>query len=73
MSGVERAIVMEDLQEQKEASKIVLDIQDTRRYFESQGGDAKSSKIAEGQVRSKAWCQCGWLVFKTKTHSHGCL
>ncbi|KAG0056139.1 RNA polymerase II transcription factor B subunit 1 [Gryganskiella cystojenkinii] len=49
MSGVERAIVMEDLQEQKEASKIVLDIQDTRRYFESQGGDAKSSKIPEGQ------------------------
>lgn len=44
---------MEDLQEQKEASKIVLDIQDTRRYFESQGGDAKSSKIADGQVRAK--------------------
>ena len=41
---------MEDLQEQKEASKIVLDIQDTRRYFESQGGDTKSSKISEGQV-----------------------
>jgi transcription initiation factor TFIIH subunit 1 len=50
MSGVERAIVMEDLREEKEASKIVLDIQDTRRYFESQGGDLKSSRIAEGEV-----------------------
>ncbi|KAI1316042.1 RNA polymerase II transcription factor B subunit 1 [Mortierella claussenii] len=49
MNGVERAIVLEDLQEHKEASRIVLDIQDTRRYFESQGGDMKSSKIAEGQ------------------------
>ncbi|ORZ26379.1 hypothetical protein BCR41DRAFT_384475 [Lobosporangium transversale] len=49
MSGVERAIVLEDLQEQKEASRIVLDIQDTRRYFESQGGDLKGSEIAEGQ------------------------
>ncbi|KAF8926935.1 RNA polymerase II transcription factor B subunit 1 [Dissophora ornata] len=49
MNGVERAIVLEDLQEQKEATKIVLDIQDTRRYFESQGGDVKSSKIPEGQ------------------------
>ncbi|CAO3571851.1 unnamed protein product [Mortierella alpina] len=49
MSGVERAIVLEDLQEQKEASRIVLDIQDTRRYFESQGGDLKSSKISENQ------------------------
>ncbi|KAF8944079.1 RNA polymerase II transcription factor B subunit 1 [Haplosporangium gracile] len=48
MSGVERAIVMEDLQEQKESSKIVLNIQDTRRYFESQGGDIKSSKIPDG-------------------------
>ncbi|KAF9341228.1 RNA polymerase II transcription factor B subunit 1 [Linnemannia elongata] len=48
MSGVERAIVMEDLQEQKESSKIVLNIQDTRRYFESQGGDMKSSKIPDG-------------------------
>ncbi|KAG0216642.1 RNA polymerase II transcription factor B subunit 1 [Mortierella sp. NVP41] len=47
MNGVERAIVMEDLQEQKESSKIVLNIQDTRRYFESQGGDMKSSKIPE--------------------------
>ena len=50
MNGVERAIVMEDLQEHKEASKIVLNIQDTRRYFESQGGDMKSSKIPEGEV-----------------------
>ncbi|KAG0251889.1 RNA polymerase II transcription factor B subunit 1 [Mortierella polycephala] len=49
MNGVERAIVLEDLQEQKEASRIILDIQDTRRYFESQGGDLKSSKIPEGQ------------------------
>ncbi|KAF9956954.1 RNA polymerase II transcription factor B subunit 1 [Mortierella alpina] len=49
MSGVERAIVLDDLQEQKEASRIVLDIQDTRRYFESQGGDLKSSKIPEDQ------------------------
>ncbi|KAI8353740.1 hypothetical protein B0O80DRAFT_62165 [Mortierella sp. GBAus27b] len=49
MSGVERAIVMEELTEEKEASKIVLDIQDTRRYFESQGGDLKSSKIAAGE------------------------
>ncbi|KAF9133401.1 RNA polymerase II transcription factor B subunit 1 [Mortierella sp. 14UC] len=48
MSGVERSIVMEDLQEQKESSKIVLNIQDTRRYFESQGGDMKSSKIPDG-------------------------
>ncbi|KAG0312773.1 RNA polymerase II transcription factor B subunit 1 [Linnemannia gamsii] len=48
MDGVERAIVMEDLQEQKESSKIVLNIQDTRRYFESQGGDMKSSKIPDG-------------------------
>lgn len=51
MGGVERSIVMEDLQEQKESSKIVLNIQDTRRYFESQGGDVKSSKIPEGVVR----------------------
>jgi transcription initiation factor TFIIH subunit 1 len=50
MSGVERAIVMEELTEEREASKIVLDIQDTRRYFESQGGDLKSSKIAAGEV-----------------------
>ncbi|KAK3815220.1 MAG: hypothetical protein J3Q66DRAFT_206247 [Benniella sp.] len=49
MSGVERAIVMEDLREEKEASKVMLDIQDTRRYFESQGGDLKSSRIAEGE------------------------
>ncbi|KAF9571311.1 RNA polymerase II transcription factor B subunit 1 [Mortierella alpina] len=49
MSGVERAIVLDDLQEQKEASRIVLDIQDTRRYFESQGGDLKSSKIPDNQ------------------------
>ncbi|KAF9425035.1 RNA polymerase II transcription factor B subunit 1 [Podila epigama] len=49
MNGVERAIVLEDLQELKEASKIVLDIQDTRRYFESQGGDVRSLKIPEGQ------------------------
>ncbi|KAG0204204.1 hypothetical protein BGX28_003779 [Mortierella sp. GBA30] len=49
MNGVERAIVLEDLQEQKEASRIVLDIQDTRRYFESQGGDLKSSKIPSDQ------------------------
>ncbi|KAF9941206.1 RNA polymerase II transcription factor B subunit 1 [Mortierella alpina] len=49
MSGVERAIVLEDLTEQKEASRIVLDIQDTRRYFESQGGDLKSSKIPDNQ------------------------
>ncbi|KAG9068117.1 RNA polymerase II transcription factor B subunit 1 [Linnemannia hyalina] len=48
MSGVERSIVMEDLQEQKESSKIILNIQDTRRYFESQGGDVKSSKIPDG-------------------------
>ncbi|KAF9137738.1 RNA polymerase II transcription factor B subunit 1 [Mortierella sp. GBA39] len=48
MSGVERAIVMDDLQEQKESSKIILNIQDTRRYFESQGGDVKSSKIPDG-------------------------
>ncbi|KAK3845098.1 MAG: hypothetical protein J3R72DRAFT_49856 [Linnemannia gamsii] len=48
MNGVERSIVMEDLQEQKESSKIVLNIQDTRRYFESQGGDVKSSKIPDG-------------------------
>ncbi|KAF9939673.1 RNA polymerase II transcription factor B subunit 1 [Modicella reniformis] len=46
MNGVERAIVMEDLQQKKEASKVMLDIQDTRRYYESQGGDVKSSKIA---------------------------
>lgn len=50
MNGVERAIVFEDLQEQKESLRIVLDIQDTRRYFESQGGDVRSSKIQEGQV-----------------------
>ncbi|KAF9181126.1 RNA polymerase II transcription factor B subunit 1 [Haplosporangium sp. Z 767] len=50
MNGVERAIVLEDLQEQKEASRIMLDIQDTRRYFESQGGDLKSSKIPENQA-----------------------
>ncbi|KAG0084100.1 RNA polymerase II transcription factor B subunit 1 [Podila epicladia] len=49
MNGVERAIVFEDLQEQQESSRIVLDIQDTRRYFESQGGDVRSSKIQEGQ------------------------
>ncbi|KAG0027280.1 RNA polymerase II transcription factor B subunit 1 [Podila clonocystis] len=49
MNGVERAIVFEDLQEQQETSRIVLDIQDTRRYFESQGGDVRSSKIQEGQ------------------------
>ncbi|KAF9375499.1 RNA polymerase II transcription factor B subunit 1 [Podila verticillata] len=49
MNGVERAIVLEDLQEQQESSRIVLDIQDTRRYFESQGGDVRSSKIQEGQ------------------------
>ncbi|KAF9145730.1 RNA polymerase II transcription factor B subunit 1, partial [Mortierella sp. AD010] len=49
MDGVERAIVLEDLQEHKEASRIALDIQDTRRYFESQGGGVKSSKIKEGQ------------------------
>ncbi|KAG0348075.1 RNA polymerase II transcription factor B subunit 1 [Podila humilis] len=49
MNGVERAIVLDDLQEQKEASRIVLDIQDTRRYFESQGGDVRSSKISEDQ------------------------
>ncbi|KAF9919879.1 RNA polymerase II transcription factor B subunit 1 [Linnemannia zychae] len=48
MNGVERAILMEDLQDQKEAGKIMLNIQDTRRYFESQGGDMKSSKIPEG-------------------------
>ncbi|KAG0367617.1 RNA polymerase II transcription factor B subunit 1 [Gamsiella multidivaricata] len=49
INGVERAIVLDDLREQKEASRIILDIQDTRRYFESQGGDLKSSKIAEGE------------------------
>ncbi|KAG0337485.1 RNA polymerase II transcription factor B subunit 1 [Podila horticola] len=49
MNGVERSIIFEDLQEQQEASRIVLDIQDTRRYFESQGGDVRSSKIQEGQ------------------------
>ncbi|KAG0326059.1 RNA polymerase II transcription factor B subunit 1 [Dissophora globulifera] len=51
MNGVERAIVLEDLQEQKEASKIMLDIQDTRRYFESQGGEVTSSKVPEAQHR----------------------
>lgn len=56
MSGVERAIVMEDLQEQKETSKIVLNIQDTRRYFESQGGDMKSSKIPDGVVSRGCLC-----------------
>lgn len=50
MNGVERAIVMEDLTEEREASRIMLDIQDTRRYFESQGGDFKSSRVAEGEV-----------------------
>ncbi|KAG0255341.1 RNA polymerase II transcription factor B subunit 1 [Actinomortierella ambigua] len=45
MSGVEREIVLEDLQTQKESNKILLDIQDTRRYFESQGGDTTNSKV----------------------------
>lgn len=47
---------MEDLQEQKETSKIVLNIQDTRRYFESQGGDMKSSKIPDGVVSRGCLC-----------------
>ncbi|KAF9201138.1 RNA polymerase II transcription factor B subunit 1 [Haplosporangium sp. Z 27] len=58
MSGVERAIVMEDLQEHKEASRITLDIQDTRRYFESQGGGVKSSKIKEGQDPNEILTKC---------------
>ncbi|KAF9437144.1 RNA polymerase II transcription factor B subunit 1 [Entomortierella beljakovae] len=49
MNGVERAIVMEELQEQKEVSRITLDIQDTRRYFESQGGGVDSTKLIGGQ------------------------
>ncbi|KAF9359474.1 RNA polymerase II transcription factor B subunit 1 [Mortierella sp. AD094] len=58
MSGVERAIVLEDLQEHKEASRITLDIQDTRRYFESQGGGVKSSKIKEGQDPAEILNKC---------------
>ncbi|KAF9975009.1 RNA polymerase II transcription factor B subunit 1 [Actinomortierella ambigua] len=45
MSGVEREIVLEDLQTQKESNRILLDIQDTRRYFESQGGETTNSKV----------------------------
>ncbi|KAG0010230.1 RNA polymerase II transcription factor B subunit 1 [Entomortierella chlamydospora] len=58
MNGVERAIVLEDLQEQKEASRVALDIQDTRRYFESQGGGVKSSKIKEGQDPAEILERC---------------
>ncbi|KAF9586571.1 RNA polymerase II transcription factor B subunit 1 [Lunasporangiospora selenospora] len=50
MNGVERAMLLEDLQGQKEVTRITLDIQDTRRYFESQGGNMKSSKISEDQA-----------------------
>ncbi|KAG0243942.1 RNA polymerase II transcription factor B subunit 1 [Actinomortierella wolfii] len=45
MNGIEREIVLEDLQTQKESNKILLDIQDTRRYFESQGGETSNSKV----------------------------
>ncbi|KAF9113582.1 RNA polymerase II transcription factor B subunit 1 [Mortierella sp. AM989] len=58
MNGVERAIVLEDLQEHKEASRITLDIQDTRRYFESQGGGVKSSKIMEGEDPAQIIKRC---------------
>lgn len=36
MQQIEKEIIIQDLVDEKPSEKIVLDIQDTRRYFESQ-------------------------------------
>jgi transcription initiation factor TFIIH subunit 1 len=44
---VEKAILIEDLVEVPPSEKIILDIQDTRRYFESQSGGNNHINMSE--------------------------
>lgn len=48
---VERNIIIPDLLNEAPSEKIILDIQDTRRYFESQTGGQDAVKISEEDTK----------------------
>lgn len=44
---IEKEIIIPDLLDEKPSEKIILDIQDTKRYFESQSGGVDQVKMTE--------------------------
>lgn len=48
---IEKDIIIQDLLDEPPSDKIVLDIQDTRRYFESQSGGLDGTKISEEETK----------------------
>ncbi|PHZ12085.1 uncharacterized protein RHIMIDRAFT_313605 [Rhizopus microsporus ATCC 52813] len=48
---IEKEIVIPDLLDEKPSEKIILDIQDTKRYFESQSGGVDQVKMTEDETR----------------------
>lgn len=47
---IQKDIIITDLLDEKPPEKIILDIQDTRRYFESQTGGLDEKKLSENDT-----------------------
>ncbi|KAI8887742.1 hypothetical protein K501DRAFT_241856 [Backusella circina FSU 941] len=52
LDSVEKAILINDLVNEPPSEKIILDIRDTRRYFESQSGGQNNIKLSEEDTKN---------------------